>query len=152
MIAALLLCASLNANPTFDVSPDSLPGWTLVGAARYVRDGDGRLCVLADEGAVKSDLFPVAGGTEIKVTLEGSGPKYLRKRKKVWVAVAFFGTEEEARAKGAQWKLARPKLEVATSEVSEKSETYPVPPDAKWCRLTIRGGSAYRCEAELVEK
>lgn len=108
MIAALLLCASLNANPTFDVSPDSLPGWTLVGAARYVRDGDGRLCVLADEGAVKSDLFPVAGGTEIKVTLEGSGPKYLRKRKKVWVAVAFFGTEEEARAKGAQWKLARP--------------------------------------------
>ena len=152
MIAVFLICASLNVNPAFDVSPDSLPGWTLVGPARHVRDADGRQCVLADEGAARGDLFPVVGGTEIKVTLKGCGPKYLRKRTKVWVAVSFFATPEEARAKGAQWKLARPKLEVATSEVSEKSETYPVPPDAKWCCLTVRGGSAYRCEAELVKK
>ena len=152
MIAALLLCAALNANPTFDAAPDSLPGWTLLGPARHVRDADGRLCVLVDEGSVRSDLFPVVGGTEIKVTLVGCGPKYLRKRTKAWVAVSFFATEEESRAKGAQWKLARPKLEVATSGVSEKSETYPVPKDARWCRLTIRGGSAYRCEAELVKK
>ena len=152
MIAGLLLLAALNANPTFDVASDSLPGWTLVGPARHVRDADGRQCVLADEGAVRGDLFSVAGGTEIKVTLKGCGPKYLRKRTKAWVAVSFFATPEEARAKGAQWKLARPKLEVATSEVSEKSETYPVPKDAKWCRLTVRGGSVYRCEAEIVKK
>jgi len=152
MIAGLFLLAALNVNPTFDAEPDSLPGWTLVGPARHVRDADGRQCVLADEGAARGDLFPVAGGTEIKVTLAGCGPKYLRKHTKVWVAVAFFETEEAARAKGAQWKLARPKLEVATSGVSERSETYPVPKDAKWCRLTIRGGTAYRCEAELARK
>ena len=152
MIAAILLCAALNINPAFDAAPDSLPGWTLLGPARPVRDADGRQYVLADEGGVRSDLFPVEGGTQIEVSLKASGPRFLRSRKPVWTAVSFFATPEEAKAKGAQWKFARPKLEIATSGVSERSETYPVPPDARWCRLTVRGGSVYRCEAKPVKK
>ena len=151
MMLSLLLAAALNVNPSFDAAPDALPGWTLVGAARHIRDANGVLHVLTEEGAAKGDLFPVTGGTQIEVTLKASGPKYLRKRRKAWVAVAFFATPEEAKAPGAQWKLARPKLEIATAGVSERSETYPVPKDAKWCRLTVRGGSVYACEATEVK-
>lgn len=149
MIRLLALFAALNLNPCFETEGDALPGWQVRGAARHIRDAEGISCVLAEEGSVRSSLFQVAPGSVIEVTLKGCGPKYLRKRRKVWTAVAFFATEAEAKAPGAQWKLARPKLEVSTAHVSEKSETYPVPAGARWCRLTVRGGTVYGCRAEV---
>lgn len=150
MTALLILFAALNVNPGFEAHGDVLNGWNLRGVARFVRDADGVNCVLAEEGSARSELFPVSGGGEIEVTLKACCPKYLRKRKYPWVAVAFFKTPEEAKRADAQWKFARPKLEIRTKWVSQSSETYPVPADAKWCMLTFRNGSAYRCEAKAA--
>ena len=151
MIASILILAALNANPRFDASADSLSGWRLSGAARFMKDAEGVPYVLAEGGSAKSDLFPVKGGSTISVTFRAAPPRYVPRPAYPWAAVSFFDSKEAAAAKGAQWAFVRPKLEVRGKGVVGRTETYPVPPTAKWCRLTVRGGSIYTCEATEVK-
>lgn len=139
----------LNQNADFSADDVSLPGWRLTGAARLAKDRDGVPYAALEDGGVFGDLFPVPGGRTLSVTLKAAPPRFATKRRIPWGAIHFFDSYEAAEARSQPF--ARPKLTVHSKMLAEKTETYRIPNSAKWCRIVVRVGDVYRCEASLVE-
>jgi hypothetical protein len=139
----------LNQNSDFSADDCSLPGWKLSGSARFVCDAAGRRCAMLEDGGVFGDLFPVEAGKTLAVTLKAAPPRYATKKRIPWAAVHFYGSYAEGANK--KQPFARPKLTVHSATLSENTETYRIPASAKWCRIVVRAGTAYRCEARMLE-
>ena len=139
----------LNPNPDFSATGDELASWQLAGAARYLKDGEGRRYAFAEDGAVFGDMFPVTGGRKLEVKFTGAPPKYATRQHIPWVAVHFYDEYSDALRPNQQF--ARPRLELRSQWGREatKSHVYDIPDGAKWCRLVVRCGSATLCEARM---
>lgn len=134
----------------------ALTDWSLRGSARMMTDADGVPYAFVEEESAVYGLFPVEPGTTLEVTLRAKAQRYLRgTRHPPWLAVSFYATEEEGRAPNAAWSFVRPKLELPPLRLArgrgicEKTETYPVPKTARWCRLVFRGGNLYGCDVKV---
>lgn len=141
---------ALNQNPDFTADSASLPGWQLTGAARFGTDQDGTPCVILEDGGVFGDVFPVTGGKTLVVTLKAAPPRFATKKHIPWGAIHFYDTY--AQSTGKEQPFARPKLNVHSNTLAEKTETYPIPASAKWCRIAVRIGTIYGCQAKEMEK
>ena len=135
----------LNQNPDFAADDASLPGWQLTGAARFAKDRDGVSCAMLEDGGVFGDVFPVTGGKTLEVTLKAAPPRYATRKHIPWGAVHFYDSYEAST--GKEQPFARPKLDVHSNVLSEKTETYQIPATAKWCRIAVRVGTVYSCAA-----
>ena len=135
----------LNQNPDFSADDASLPGWQLTGAARFGTDKDGIPCAILEDGGVFGDVFPVNGGKTLEVTLKAAPPRYATRKHIPWGAVHFYDSYEAST--GKEQPFARPKLDVHSNALSEKTEAYQIPATAKWCRIAVRVGTVYGCAA-----
>ena len=137
---------TLNANPRFDMSGEYVPGWHLAGAAQQGKDRKGVSFVIAEEGRVISDLFPVEPGTDIKVILRAQHRLIGKTKSRISATVYFFGSFAEA---GGEKSLAgRAATMVRPGKDGCGSRVYTVPEGKRWARISASGGVIYECSAK----
>ena len=137
---------TLNVNPRFDMSDEYVPGWHLANAAQLGKDRRGVSCVVAEEGSVVSDLFPVEPGTDVTVTLRGDPQRLEKRRSRMSATISFF--ESFADAGGGKALSGRASTVLRVGKDGCGSQVYTVPAGKRWARISAMGGVVYECSAK----